>query len=481
MNIERLTLLKMKKSIHMKKSLLYLSIAGLIAFGASCKEEDPKEKNDPNATEFTVDGTTVTVKDNGSGFGNYTLSADTTYILDGMVFVNDGQKLTIEPGTVIKGKRGEGEDASALVVARGAQIFANGTAEKPIILTSVEDEGNLDNSHRGLWGGLIVLGSARLNTVPSTMNIEGIPTNEARGQYGGTNDDDNSGVIKYVSIRHGGTNIGADNEINGLTLGGVGSGTTIDYVEIYANNDDGIEFFGGKPKVSHAVIAYCKDDSFDYDQGFRGYGQYWLAIQDADNGDRLGELDGADDPEDGTPFADPVIYNATLIGRGADAGKKVMTFRANGGGKWYNSIFVNQKKGVDIEVKQSYDSEHSIARLNAGDLEVTNNLFWDVAGNDLAKVIKMTNSDKKPVSSADSTKAVADLNAKLATWNNSVEDPGLSYSDLLNVNPVPSNSAVVTKDLAAKGADSFFEDAQYKGAFDPAAENWAKGWTKTFN
>lgn len=471
----------------MKKSLLYLSLAGLAAFATSCKEDpEPTPGPDPvgeTCTSWVTSGKTVTITDGGCGTGTRTLSADTTYILDGMVFVNSGQKLTIEAGTVIKGKPGEGEQASALIVARGAQIFANGTAEKPIIFTAESDDlgTKLNQTDRGLWGGLIVLGSAKLNTIPNTLNIEGIPTSETRGQYGGTNDADNSGSITYVSIRHGGTNIGADNEINGLTLGGVGSGTTIEHVEIYANNDDGIEFFGGKPNVKYAVVAYCKDDCYDYDQGFRGQGQFWLAIQDANNGDRMGELDGADDPEDGKPYADPIIYNATLIGRGADAGKKVLTFRANGGGKWYNSIFVNQAKGIDIEVKHAYDKEHSIKRMNDGDLIVSNNLFWDVAGNNTEKIIKLTNSEKAPVSADDSTKASADLTAKIAAWANTVEDPGLTYSDYLDIKPVPTNSSVVTSGVAAKNSDAFFSEANYKGAFDPAGSNWAEGWTKTFN
>lgn len=466
----------------MKKTLLYLAMAGMAAFSVSCGE-DPVE-DEPKDCEtcplWEVDGTTVTITDNKGGIGTRTLSADTTYRLKGFVFVNSGQTLTIEPGTVIQGLPGEAENASALIVARGGKIMANGTAEKPIILTSSTDDGTLTSDDRGLWGGLIILGDAQLNTVPNKMNVEGIPTNETRGEYGGTNDADNSGVLKYVSIRHGGTNIGADNEINGLTLAGVGSGTVIENIEVYANNDDGIEFFGGTAQVKKAVVAYCKDDSFDYDQGFRGLGQFWLTVQGSEVGDRMGELDGADDPEDGTPFADPTIYNATLIGRGADAGKKVMTFRANGGGKWYNSIFVNQAKGVDIEVKHAYaDKEHSIKRMNEGDLVVANNIFYDVAGNEEASIIKLTNSEKAPVSDEDATKAQADLDAKVATWNNSVEDPGLSYTDASNINPVPSNASVVTANVAAKSSDSFFETAEYKGAFDPAGSNWAS-WTKTF-
>ena len=151
----------------------------------------------------------------------------TPIYLDGFVFVNDGDTLTIEAGTVIKGAPGTQADASALIVARGAYIVAEGTAEEPIIMTFEGDplDGSIPYTTKGQWGGLILLGSAKLNSVPGESAIEGIPTSEARGLYGGDNDEDNSGVLKYISVRHGGTDIGAGNEINGLTFGGVGSGT----------------------------------------------------------------------------------------------------------------------------------------------------------------------------------------------------------------------------------------------------------------
>ena len=135
-------------------------------------------------------------------------------------------------------------------------------------------------------------------------NIEGIDINEPRGAFGGSDEADSSGVLRYVSIRHGGTLIGADNEINGLTLGAVGSGTTVEFVEVFANLDDGIEFFGGTVNTRYLVVAYCGDDSFDYDQGFRGKGQYWFTIQDADSGDG-GEHDGDIDDDTRTPLSPP--------------------------------------------------------------------------------------------------------------------------------------------------------------------------------
>ncbi|GIR12985.1 MAG: hypothetical protein CM15mP23_15600 [Cryomorphaceae bacterium] len=140
-------------------------------------------------------------------------------------------------------------------------------------------------------------------------SIEGIPTNVPFGQYGGNNDADNSGVITYVSIRHGGTEIGAGNEINGFTLGGVGSGTTINNVEVIANADDGIEFFGGTVSIQNAMVAGVGDDSYDYDEGWRGQlNSNWVAVASSDDGDRGGEHDGGTDPGDSSTICNTNYY-----------------------------------------------------------------------------------------------------------------------------------------------------------------------------
>ncbi len=184
---------------------------------------------------------------------------DNTYVLNGFVFVEDGVSLTIEPGTVVRGKPGQGENASALIVAQGGRIFAEGTRENPIIFTAeaddVSDPFDLPLDTRGLWGGVILLGKAVINTSTGVGAIEGIPTTEPRGAYGGSDDSDDSGVFRYVSIRYGGTDIGAGNEINGLTMGAVGSGTVVEYVEVYNNQDDGFEWFGGTVNSRYLVSA----------------------------------------------------------------------------------------------------------------------------------------------------------------------------------------------------------------------------------
>jgi len=462
-----------------KASVLFAILLGITFNFTSCTKNDEEEQpTGVISTEYIVNDNTVTIIDHGEGTGTKTLTADKTWILSKFVFVNKGQILTIEAGTIIKGKPGQGENASALIIARGAKIIAEGTASKPIIFTAEADDlnGSIAKTDKGLWGGIIILGAAKINTTPNKMNIEGIPTTEPRGEYGGNNDDDNSGIMKYISIRHGGSNIGADNEINGLTFGAVGRGTTIEHIEVFANNDDGYEWFGGTVHTKYLISAYCKDDAFDWDQGYRGKGQFWLAVQDPNDGDRMGELDGADDPEDGNPLGGGIVYNATWVGRGIAAGKKVMTFRANGGGEFYNSIFVNQAKGIDIELKESLTSTSSYNRFKNGQLKIENNIFYDISDNTAIGIFKVKAKDL--IDANDETTAQNELNIYISTANNSVnENPGIIYPSEGIFNPIPSGN--VSNNMASFPDD--FETVTYKGAFDPNNSNWAMGWTLLFN
>ncbi len=316
---------------------------------------------------------------------------DNTYVLDGFVFVNDGQTLNIEAGTVIKGKAGETDNASALIIAQGGKIMAEGTATDPIVFTFEGDSGTgQEPSLQGQWGGLILLGKASLNSTPGVSAIEGIPTNEPRGSYGGSDDADNSGVIKYVSIRHGGTNIGEDNEINGLTLGGVGTGTTIDYVEVVANRDDGFEWFGGTVNGKHLLSIFCGDDALDYDEGYRGQNQFVINHQnpDADAADRGGEHDGGTNPEAATPYATPIFANVTSIG---NSGSRALTFRDNAGGEYHNSIFINYGRGVDIEDLDD-QAEDSYKQWQDANLKLQNNVFYNIgAGETGTALFTITN------------------------------------------------------------------------------------------
>lgn len=295
---------------YVRKSALVLA-ASISLF--SCKKEDDNKTVVTPPTPVTE----VVVTQNITA--NETWTSDKTYFLGGRIVVTSGATLTIEPGTVIKGQAGTGANATALLIARGAKLMAEGTAEKPIIFTSVADEltkelvaagtfasPNLDPDANGLWGGLLICGKATISASAAEVQIEGIPTSDQNGLYGGTDDADNSGVIKYVSIRHGGANIGAGNEINGLTLGGVGSGTVIENIEVVGNQDDGIEWFGGTVSVKNALVWNAGDDAIDADQSWGGTLDNFIVITP---GDHVFELDG---PE-GTLKRGYTIKNGTVV------------------------------------------------------------------------------------------------------------------------------------------------------------------------
>lgn len=284
----------------MKRLLFFISVLSL----TSCLP-DPVTP-EPKPYEGTLVNTDITE--------NTTWHSDSIYTIQGRVSVVDGVELTIEPGCIIKGRSGAGAMASAIVIARGAKIYAEGTEGAPIIFTSELDQiqpgqlisPNLDENANGLWGGLIVLGYAPISAATSPLQIEGIPSSDHTGLYGGTDSLDNSGIIKYVSIRHGGTNIGSGNEINGLTLGGVGKGTVIENIEVVANQDDGIEFFGGNVNVTNAVVWNQGDDAFDVDQSWGGILDNFVSINGLDH---ALELDGAE----GTMIDSFTMINGTLF------------------------------------------------------------------------------------------------------------------------------------------------------------------------
>lgn len=250
---------------------------------------------------------------------NTTWESGKVYVLGSRIAVVSGVTLTIEPGVIVKGQAGTGSNATCLIIARGAKIDAQGTETSPIIFTSIADElepgdiasPNLEPTMNGLWGGLLILGNAPISGSSSPLAIEGIPATDPNGLYGGSNINDNSGILKYVSIRHGGANIGEGNEINGLTLGGVGDGTIIENVEIIANQDDGIEWFGGTVNVKNAIIWNTGDDAVDTDQAWGGKLDNFIVINP---GDECFELDGGE----GTTDSTHIITNGSVYAGGAE-------------------------------------------------------------------------------------------------------------------------------------------------------------------
>ena len=248
---------------------------------------------------------------------NTTWYSDSIYVLNGRISVTNGAELTIQPGCIIKGGSGSGASATALVIARGAKLYAMGTPNAPIIFTSIADSiqpgmiasPNLTYEMRGLWGGLIILGNAPISATAETIQIEGIPTSDPNGLYGGDNSHDNSGIIQYISIRHGGANIGSGNEINGLTLGGVGFSTVIENVEVVANQDDGVECFGGTVSLTNVVVWSQGDDAIDLDQGYTGTIQNFFTVGEF-NGDHALEIDGGEGSWNGNFY----LIDGTLLG-----------------------------------------------------------------------------------------------------------------------------------------------------------------------
>jgi len=313
-----------------------------------------------------------------------TWTANTEYTIAGKVVVNDGTTLTIEPGTIIKGAAGTGTLASALIIERGGKIMAEGTAEAPIIMTTVKDNikagqlvgTNLDETQRGEWGGLIVLGKAPISSKSGAEAlVEGLPPDDSFGLYGGDDAADNSGVIKYVSIRHGGALIGEGNEINGLTLGGVGSGTVIEHIEVVANVDDGIELFGGSVDITNALVWAQGDDAYDIDQSYSGTVSNYVYIAGVDSDHAL-EIDGAE--SDVNPDGSFTLINGTLKGLASE----YADFRDGARGNVLNSYWFNFPADADIELDGDGESNNYFAGL----IVITGNEFALADGTELSAV-----------------------------------------------------------------------------------------------
>jgi hypothetical protein len=326
--------------------------------------------SDNEATEVEVSGTIT---------GNATWTSNNIYILNGKVVVDNNATLNIEAGTVIKGAEGVETQASALIIDRGATLNANGTADSPIIFTTVLDDiqpgeivsPNLTVNDRGLWGGVIVLGNAPCSFEGDVTEelIEGIPPGSGFGLYGGNDPTDSSGSIQYISIRHGGANIGEGNEINGFTTGGVGSGTFIDHIEVIANLDDGVEFFGGTHDASNIVLWGMGDDSVDLDQAYSGTVTN-VAIVLTNVSDHGLEIDGPEGSLNGeftlnnvTIFSDDSATNAN------SGNREYAQFRSNAMGSVNNVLLIGGTSGTDFTLQ---DDANVASNYNSGILTFSN-------------------------------------------------------------------------------------------------------------
>lgn len=344
----------------MKKYLLLLA-ASLLFIVTACDDEGGETPVDPEANVLK-----------GAIAENRTLTADQIWEIDGKAWVESGATLTIEPGTIIKGRSGVEANASALIIARGGMINAVGTAANPIIFTTIDDNiqvgqlfgTNLEKDDNELWGGLIILGSAPISAEngDTETQIEGIPAEEEYGKYGGSDADDNSGTLKYVSVRHGGVSIGDGNEINGLTLGGVGSGTTIDNVEVFATLDDGIEFFGGTVDVTNAIVSFQGDDGIDIDMNYSGEVDNFVVIHGGADTDEGLEIDG---PE-GSTYTEGLftLRNGTIIS--ADEAGTPADLKARAQGNLIDLEFSGYPTGKDVlKVRASYSDNCTTSKTDA--------------------------------------------------------------------------------------------------------------------
>ncbi|MEX0981249.1 MAG: hypothetical protein WD577_01395 [Bacteroidales bacterium] len=411
-------------------------------------------------SNYTIEQTEI-VTDLGGGTGTTTWSNDKEYLISGFVFVNDGQVLTIEPGTIIRAKAGHGSLASALIIARGGKIVAEGTNIEPIIFTAEGDDlkGSVPLEARGLWGGLIILGNAPINTKEGEDMIEGLPVSEPRSLYGGIDDDDNSGILRYISIRHGGTNIGEGNEINGLTLGGVGRQTIVEYIEVISNEDDGIEIFGGTVNCKNLVVSFCGDDAFDIDQGYRGKCQFLLGIN-IESSDKALECSGGLQPMQLLPGAFPSIYNATFVGDRRNSSLALLDYNSYGAAHLINSILIHTGKGIAVS-NSGTGSSYSIFRN--GCLTIQNNEYYD-SGDTLLNIY-CYNEAGDPFPQENSI-----LRDSIHQWNNVYTNSlGISENSL---NLLPNNTVF---EHLAPYENSWYEEVSYKGAF--GSENWIEGWT----
>jgi len=336
----------------MKKTIFTLSAIVALAFTGCMQDEAPPILEDPG-NSGTVGNNTVSVS--GMISESTTWTNDNIYVLNQKVVVPSGVVLTIQAGTIIKGTEGTGSLASALIIAQGGKLNAVGTATEPIIFTSINDNievgqtagTNLNETNSGLWGGLIVLGYApsSFSGDVDVVQIEGIPADDTFGLYGGEDATDNSGVYQYISIRHGGALIGEGNEINGLTLGGVGSGTVIENIEVVANVDDGIEFFGGTVNATNLLVWAQGDDALDIDQAYSGTIDNAVVILGA-NSDHAFEIDG---PE-GTTTGSFTLKNATIVGNSVTENGEYADYRSGAMGRTENIYAYGFKDSSDVEL-----------------------------------------------------------------------------------------------------------------------------------
>lgn len=423
--------------------------------------------------------------------GHRTLYSDTTYILTGWYFVDSLASITIQPGTLILG---DSASAGTLIIRRGATIHAEGTPTQPIVFTSAKPIGQ---RRPGDWGGIIILGNAPTNK-PTTQQVEGgfgtIPNSDA--MYGGNNPDDSSGVLRYVRIEFAGSVFSQDNESNGLTLGGVGRKTIIEYVQVSFGNDDDFEFFGGTVNARYLVSWRNLDDNIDTDFGYSGKIQFVYVKRDPAifDASASGSSNGFESDNEGKspynaiPRTSARISNVTLIGPAWDS-TEAMALNA----KWdntamlrratefsiYNSIMVGWRKGINIR-----DSLTQLAALE-GRLEIRNT--------SLAAPTNVLQVSASPAAGIPTGFDIKSWFTKpefgnkdtlpRTAWAVGLTPKAFALDATNDPRPLPGSEAATAGTNYSAGrlaGDSWFIQVPYRGAFDPSlpmSQQWTAGWT----
>lgn len=431
-------------------------------------------------------GTTENLILSGKITSNLTLKANNIYKLRGLVYVTNGATLTIEPGTKIVG---EADKNGALIITRGSKIMAEGTASNPIIFTSEKP-----SPKRGDWAGLVILGAAPTNASfngqAGVGEIEGgINNSEGLGLYGGTNAADNSGVLKYVRVEYAGYAFLPDKEVNGITFGGVGSGTTVDYVQVSYANDDSFEWFGGTVNCSHLIAYKGLDDDFDTDNGFAGKVQFGIAVRDSQIADVSGsnafESDNDANGSSLTPQTSATFSNMTIIGpvNSTSASTNVGTInslfqnalqiRRNSSISVFNSVFTGYPVGLFIDATKGTPTDGNIGTLK---LVFENNIL---AGN-------ITPLKFGPSTTSPTTFTLADLTSWFTTHGNST----LTYTadakftnawapagTTPNFSPASGSPLLTGGVFTHAKLTSWFTPVTYRGAVKDATDTWYAGWT----
>ncbi|UKB80833.1 hypothetical protein [Chryseobacterium sp. MEBOG07] len=465
----------------MKKFVLYSLMLGALVSTTACRniEEDGPTiiQNGGNGN-----GETENLILSGKITSNLTLKANKIYKLRGLVYVTNGATLTIEPGTKIVG---EADKNGALIITRGSKIMAEGTAANPIIFTSEKP-----SPKRGDWAGVVILGAAPTNASFGGANgvgeIEGgINNSDGLGLYGGTNAADNSGVLKYVRIEYAGYAFLPDKEINGLTFGGVGNGTKVDYVEVAYANDDSFEWFGGTVNCSHLISYKGLDDDFDTDNGFAGNIQFGIAVRDSQVADVSGsnafESDNDANGSTLTPQTSATFSNMTIIGpiNSAAPGtinalfQNALQIRRNSSISVFNSVFTGFPVGLFIDATKGAPTDNNI---------VGNKLFFEnnvLAGN--TTPLKFGPSTSTPTTytlndlttwfnAKGNTILASTADVKLAgAWAPAGTTPNFTPSA---GSPLLTGGAFTNPKLAA-----WFTQVTYRGAVKDANDTWYAGWT----